>query len=589
MPPSSHRLLIVDDNRSIHEDFRKILIAPPRNPELIQAEAALFGQTAEPTSNFELHSAFQGLEALTLAEAAKVTGTPYSLAFVDVRMPPGIDGIVTATRLWAIDPDLQIVICTAYADHSWGDMALQLGRPDQWVILRKPFDNIEVLQLAHALTAKWALLQQNKRQLADLELRVQARTVELTRAVENLRQETKERARSEEERRTLERKFEETQRLESLGVLAGGIAHDFNNILTGVLGSASLARLEIDPGSPLDDHLTRIERSACRAAELCEQMLAYAGKGQVVVRSIHLNELVHDTLELLHMSVPKDANLTVNLAPTLPLVTGDPARVRQVLMNLVINAAEALTTPPRRVSLSTRVVSLGLAELEALLFPGDAVPGDFVCVEVADTGSGMSQETLRRIFEPFYTTKFTGRGLGLCAVQGILRSRGGALHVVTDVGQGSTFRAFFPVPRITQPELSKPVPPRTRRASSGTILVVDDESAVREISAAALRRSGFHVLTAADGVEAVKLVKTSTEAIDGVLLDLTMPQLDGVSTLKALRALRPELPAVLMSGYDQQEALQRFDGLGLAGFLQKPFTLDSLRDKVSILATVAHG
>lgn len=589
MTPRNNRILLVDDNRSIHDDYRKILIGNRRHRAVIEAEAALFNQQPEKLPEYELTSVYQGEEALAAVEQAKAANTPFAMAFIDVRMPPGMDGIATAARIWQIDPDLQIVICTAYADHSWSDMTAQLGHPDQWVLLRKPFDNVEVLQLAHSLTEKWGLRQANKAQMADLESRVQARTADLVKALDELKRETAERTRVEEERRTMERKFEETQRLESLGVLAGGIAHDFNNILTGVLGSASLAKLEIQPGSSLDEHLNRIEKSACRAAELCEQMLAYAGKGQVALRQLDLNVLVRETMELLHASVPKDATLEVKLAPNLPFILADAGRMRQVIMNLVINAAEALGAHPRRVTLTTSGCALANGQLGALTFPGDAQAGQFVCIEVTDTGVGMSADTVRRIFEPFFTTKFTGRGLGLCAVQGIIRARGGALDVVSAIGQGSTFRVFLPASTLSA-QTTPPITARPARAPvrGATILVVDDEPAVREIAGDALRREGYIVFTVSNGAQAVALFQ-QPQPIDGVLLDLTMPELDGVSTLQALRALRPGIRAVLMSGYEQHEAVRRFDGLGLAGFLQKPFTIDALREKAAMLMLTRPG
>lgn len=589
MSDRNNRILLVDDHRAIHEDYHKILVGIRRNRAVIEAEAALFNQRPESIPDFDLTSAFQGEEAIAKVEQAKREGLRFAVAFIDVRMPPGIDGIATAARLWEIDPDLQVVICTAYSDHSWSDMTAQLTFADQWVLLRKPFDNVEVLQLASALTEKWFLRQQTKAQLADLEFRVAARTTELVKALDDLKRESEERLRIEEERRVFQRKFEETQRLESLGVLAGGIAHDFNNILTGILGSASLAKLEIPAGSSLDEHLARIEKSSCRAAELCEQMLAYAGKGQIALRHLDMNTLVNETMELLHASVPKDARLSVELTPNLPSILGDPGRMRQVIMNLVINAAESLGPQPRRVTLSSRISTLSKEQLAILTFPGDAAPGSYVCVEVSDTGVGMTPETLRRIFEPFFTTKFTGRGLGLCAVQGIIRSRGGALDVQSEVGKGSSFRAFFPALSATA-KVPTPIPAAPAIAKPGantTILVVDDESGVRDVAAVALRRQGYHVLSASNGAEAVALIQQTTQTIDGVLLDLTMPDLDGVSTLQALRSLRPGLRAVLMSGFDQYEATRRFDGLNLAAFLQKPFTIDVLREKIAMMAPPA--
>jgi CheY-like chemotaxis protein len=314
-------------------------------------------------------------------------------------------------------------------------------------------------------------------------------------------------------------------------------------------------------------------------------MLAYAGKGQVSLQRLDANAVVKQTIELLHASVPKDAKLTVELAPNLPPVLADQARLHQVVMNLVINAAEALTSHPRTVRLATRSYILDQETIGRMTFPGEAKPGEFICIEVSDTGTGMSADVIRRIFEPFYTTKFTGRGLGLSAVQGIIRARGGALHVDSQLGQGSTFRAFFPV-CAENVGAAGPLNPVGRHNSIRklTLLLVDDENSVLEVAAHALRRQGHTVYTASNGAHAVTLIQGLSQSVDGVLLDLTMPELDGVSTLHALRALRPNLRVVLMSGYDQQEATRRFDGLGLSGFLQKPFDIQSLREKVNLMA-----
>lgn len=393
-----------------------------------------------------------------------------------------------------------------------------------------------------------------------------------------LQRESAERLQAQEATRALERKLEQAQRLESLGVLAGGIAHDFNNILTGILCSASLARLDVPTGSGLDQLLERMETSSHRAAELCEQMLAYAGKGRVGVRALDLNKLIHETLEMLKASVPSDAELEVQLDPDLPAVRGDATRLRQVLMNLILNAAEALGTGRRRITVTTRSVALTAEAIARLASPGDSAPGDFVIVEISDTGVGIAPDKIHRIFEPFYTSKFAGRGLGLSAVLGIIRGFGGALDLTSELGKGTTFTVFFPA---RQGEVPDGGPADTTaavrlQASGGTVLVVDDEAVVREVATAALVQIGFEVLEAADGASAVALLKRYNQPLSGVLLDLTMPGMDGASTLRALRELRPGLKAVLMSGFDQQDTLSRHQDLEVVGFLPKPFTVKTL-------------
>lgn len=571
------KILIVDDNQSVFEAFQKILVSSAPDPRLAAMEEALFGNVAvTPAATFRLTYAAQGMEAIEKLEAEKRSGSSFAVAFVDVRMPPGIDGIETAQRLWAVDSDLEIVICSAYSDYSWSDMARKLGRPDRWVILKKPFDNIEVLQLAHALTEKWMLRQQTRAQVEALEAGVAARTAELKAALVKLKHESAERERFEEERRMIERKLEETQRLEGLGMLAGGVAHDFNNILTGILASASLAGMDVPPGTEVSQHLKRIEENSLRAAGLCQQLLVYAGKGQVSASALDLNVLLNETLQLLHASVPKDAELTLDLAATLPAIAGDAARLRQVFMNLVLNAAEALNGGERKIRLSTATASLNDAALEKTAFRGEAKAGEFVTVEVADTGSGMTPDTLNRIFEPFFTTKFTGRGLGLCAVLGIVRGHGGAMHVDSEYGRGTTFRVYLPVATVPGAILVEKAAPAAPKGK-GRVLVVDDEDAVRLVAAAAIKRQGFEAMVACDGTEAVELMERDTNVLAGVLLDMTMPKMDGLTTLVALRKIQPKLPVVLMSGHDQGDVARKLEGHADVMLLQKPFTVDELQ------------
>ncbi|MEO5961587.1 MAG: response regulator [Opitutaceae bacterium] len=577
MNTNNNRILLVDDNRAIHDDYRKILSRPQADPDLSAAESMLFGpETATTTPVFALTCASQGEEAVEFARVAHEASQPFAVAFVDMRMPPGIDGLETAQRLWEVDPDLQVVICSAYSDHSWTDMSAQLGAPDRWVILKKPFDNIEVLQIAHSLVEKWMLRQQTRAQVKDLEQRVAERTADLEGALQRLRLEVVERERGEEERRLMERKLEESQRLEGLGVLAGGVAHDFNNILTGILASASLAALDAPGGSEMEAHLRRIEENSRRAAGLCEQLLTYAGKGQVRTSVLDLNVVLQETLELLHISVPKDAELAVELAARLPLIRGDASRLRQVFMNLVLNAAEALAEPPRRVRLLSGSCRLDAAALRGIAHPGEAAPGEFVFIEVSDTGIGMSAETIRRIFEPFYTTKFTGRGLGLCAVLGIMRHHGGALDVSSTKGSGTTFRIYLPAVADETLVAERPAAAFSARRGVGTVLVVDDEESVRFVAATALKRHGFNVVTASDGEQATAMAASSAKAFDGVLLDVTMPRMDGITALGAIREIQPEVPVVLMSGFAQGDIASRVAGMSGVTLLQKPFTVDDL-------------
>jgi two-component system cell cycle sensor histidine kinase/response regulator CckA len=385
-----------------------------------------------------------------------------------------------------------------------------------------------------------------------------------------------ERKRVEFEQVKIQKKLLETQKLESLGVLAGGIAHDFNNLLTGVLGNAGLARLDLPPGSPSRTPIDQIERAAQRAAELCKQMLAYSGKGRFVVQALDLNELVKESLGLLAISVSKKAELHFSPAPQLPAIQADAAQLRQVVMNLVTNASEALGEHNGRITLHTGTLAIDEAYLATAHLTGELAPGVAVFLEVSDTGSGMSADTIARIFDPFFTTKFTGRGLGLPAVLGIVRGHQGAIKVDSEPGAGTVFRVFFPAAKGAPLPLASPTAPPPAWRGSGRVLVIDDEETVRQVTTSILRALGFEADSAVDGAEGIARFQTAAEHYRAVLLDLTMPRIDGEETFRHLQLLHPEVKVILMSGYNRVEAINRFVGKGLAGFIQKPFQVETL-------------
>ena len=385
----------------------------------------------------------------------------------------------------------------------------------------------------------------------------------------------------ERHRRELDGKMQDTQKLESLGVLAGGIAHDFNNLLTSILGNASLAKMELSSTSPLWPFLEQIEQAARRAAELCQQMLAYSGKGRFVVEPIDLTELIQGTTHMLRISISKTCVLHLNLASSLPAVTADATQIRQILMNLVINASEAIGARSGVIAVSSGQVHIDETYLATLTYPGDLTPGNYVYLEVSDNGSGMDSATLKKIFDPFFTTKFTGRGLGLAAVLGIVRGHKGALKVYSERDRGTTFKLLLPCAQKPDvPAGKNPMLPDTAWRGYGTVLVVDDEETVRAVSAQMLRALGFSTEQASDGREAVEKYRLEPSRYALVLLDLTMPHMDGEETFRQLRHLNPAVKVVLMSGFNQHEAVSRFTGKGLAGFVQKPFEVGSMMHAV---------
>ena len=389
------------------------------------------------------------------------------------------------------------------------------------------------------------------------------------------------------EKMKIERKLLDAQKLESLGVLAGGIAHDFNNILASVLGNSNLARLELPAAALAHPYLEQIERAAVRAADLCKQLLAYSGRGRFIVEHLDVNAVIDDTLQLLQLSIGKGAVLKLHQHRPMPAISGDATQVQQLVMNLVLNASEAIGTRSGVISVTTGIVRADREYLSRTHFSPDLPEGDYVYLEVSDNGCGMTKETVARIFDPFFTTKFSGRGLGLSAVLGIVRGHNGGIKVYSEPGRGTTIKALFPVVegRVEKVGASMATDGTAPWTGSGHVLVVDDEESVRAMLVRALRIFGFTAEQADGGRAAVEKVKSSETSYLCVLLDLTMPHMDGEETYRTLRQLRPGLPVLLMSGFNEKDAVGRFAGKGLAGFLQKPFEIENLRRKMMEIAS----
>lgn len=380
-----------------------------------------------------------------------------------------------------------------------------------------------------------------------------------------------------EQRRT-EAALQQTQKLESLGLLAGGIAHDFNNLLTPVLGYAELLKHRVS-GDPEAVHMIEsIVTAANAAAKLTGQMLAYAGKGRFVVTLLDLSVVVREMAGLLSVSVSKKAELRYDLRDDLPAIEGDPSQVQQVVLNLLTNASESLGENPGVIQVSTRAVTATAADLASRFVPEPPLAGDYVVLQVSDTGCGMTEETLSHIFDPFFTTKFMGRGLGLAALLGIVRGHRGTLKVRTTPGRGTTFEVFFP--RSSQKAVTNRPEAIQAEPLRGTVLVADDEEAVRTLVERTLVGAGLQVLPVRDGREAVDAFAQRREEVGCVLLDLTMPRLSGNEALAQLRAIDPTMPVVIMSGYSPEELAGRFDGQTLVGIIQKPFRPAQLVDLV---------
>jgi PAS domain S-box-containing protein len=381
--------------------------------------------------------------------------------------------------------------------------------------------------------------------------------------------------RAEAERHALERRMHESERLESLGRLSGGIAHDFNNLLSVILGNVSLAAGELPEGAPARARLARIRTAAQHAARLTDQMLTYAGKAPTDRRVIDLSEVVSQMLELVRAALPERCELDMDLAPALS-IEADETQIQQIVLNLVTNAGEALDDAGGRVRLRTAAIRAGAEDLEGARGTEDAKPGEYAVLEVRDWGRGMDAEAREHLFDPFFSTKFTGRGMGLASVLGIVRAHRGVATLESRPGHGTRVRVL--IPRIEAEATRRAVEAQRAPCAAGRhrILVVDDDVGVLEVASEFLRRGGFDVVSARDGRAGIERLRAEKDRIDAVVLDLSMPGVSGEQAFLEMRSIRPDLPVVLATGYSEELASERFRAPGAAGFLRKPFSPEEL-------------
>lgn len=384
--------------------------------------------------------------------------------------------------------------------------------------------------------------------------------------------------RTEEDQRRLLGQMQHAEKLEGLESLAGGVAHDFNNMLVGVLGNADLALMDLAPLSPARASVEQIKTAAIEASELTRQLLAYAGKGHFVIELVNLNNLVEGISQLLRASVSKKVILDYDFAEDLPPVEVDTSQIRQLLVSLATNASDAIKGESGRITISTSEITASDEELASTYLDDDLPGGDYVCLEVADTGPGMDEATVERIFDPFFTTKEMGRGIGLASVLGIVRGHKGAITVHSEIEKGSAFRVLLPA---SGKEL------RTEEQITGrhghdsdeateTVLIVDDEETVRTVTSTMLSRHGYTVLTASDGMKGVDIFRENADQIDVVLLNMTMPELSGPEAYKMMKEIDSKVKVILCTGFGEQDSKKSFANHGLAGFIQKPFEMDAL-------------
>lgn len=419
-----------------------------------------------------------------------------------------------------------------------------------------------------------------------IEKDVDGKTVKLY----GVNQDITERKQTEDARIEMERRLLHAQRLESLGVLAGGIAHDFNNLLMAILGNLDLAIFSLPASSQARDHVEKSIRAARRAADLTRQMLAYSGKGRFMLERIDISQFMRDNAHLFEASIPKKITVLLRLQGDLPEIEADPGQLQQIVMNLITNAAEAIGEREGTIAIETGVAEYDAAYLRRSRTEEKPMPGQFVHIEVKDSGCGMDEETLQRLFDPFYTTKFMGRGLGMSAILGIVRGHGGSIVVDSSVESGTTIRVLLPVAecRVVVPAVVDDAGGVQQPISAGTqaVLVVDDEDMVRDVCKKMVERLGITALEACNGEDAVRIYAEKSGEISCVLMDFSMPRMDGIAAFAEIRKLDPAAKVLLSSGYDEDDATRRFSEKGLAGFIQKPYEMERLK---KVLLRVLSG
>ncbi len=567
----NRRILIVDDNLAIHADFKKILCpSSGALSNLEKSEAEIFGETkpSQVMQGFEVDSAYQGQEAYEFVRESKLAGKPYAVVFMDVRMPPGWDGIETTAKIWAVDPDLQIVICTAFSDYSWDQMVEKFGVSDRLVVLKKPFDYVEVVQLAHALAEKWHLLQAARTKLDQLEVMVAQRTQDLQSAHEQLKTEMAEHARTEATLR-------QSQKMEALGQLAGGIAHDFNNILTVIRGYTQFLGMEI-PETPASlEALEEIARAADRAAQLTSQMLMFSRKKRMQLENLELNSFICGMADMLRRLIGETVQLQLRCDNGALDVRADVVMMEVAILNLAVNARDAM---PRGGQLSIRTSEVSGEALQNSPFK-QRVSGAYACISLSDTGCGIAPEALPHIFEPFFTTKEIGKGsgLGLATVHGIIQQHEGWIEVKSQPACGATFKIFLPLK--TSPVKSAGEPAQLASACGGheTILLVEDEPVVRRLARGILQRQGYRVYEAGSAAQALPVWQNHAGEIDLLLTDMVMPGgITGRELAQQLLAQKRDLKVIYSSGYSPDFVAPDFELIDGHNFLPKPYTQDKL-------------
>ncbi len=663
----NRRILIIDDNEHIHRDIRRLLAHRDMSADVLELARDILDDEVEWNEpySYEVDSAYQGEEGVHMAREARLAGRPYAMAFVDMRLPPGMDGLETLERLWVVDSELQCVVITAYSDYTWEDMLERLGPRHDLLILKKPFDAVEIRHFASALTEKWNLFRCNDIITRDLRrtatqwnntfnaideaVFIVDDTLSITHAnktAERLLHEgmvigkgccslvhgdemapehclarqvlrgerpdrmelqrfgdrwyglsaypdcnqvgkvvgviqvmcdITEKKRAEAERLELERLLQRAEKMEAIGTLAGGIAHDFNNLLTPIMGFGELVQRSLTEGSQSRLDQEKLLQAANRAKELVEQILYVSRQIDQESTTMCLGPLVEEALKLLRSSIPTTIEIRSSIDGEYGAVSALPSHIHQVVMNLCTNAYQAM-----RESGGVLDVSLSPITLDQGHDDVDLPSGRYMQLAVHDTGCGMDQETARKVFNPYFTTKPRGRGtgMGLAVVQGIVTRHKGAISVESEIGVGTTFRVYFPVSEDAPVKVEPVVHVSTR--GHERVLLVDDEPAVLEMEERLLSSLGYHVTAAVDGLEALRLFRSDPSVFDVVISDMTMPRITGADLAVELLKVRADLPIVLVTGYSARIDEASARALGVRQFIMKPFSLRKLAQTVRL-------
>ncbi len=678
----SQRILIIDDDHNIWKAYQMILNpgrAMPKGSSVKQLADLLKPANApkSPDDNFQLAYADQGQTGFEMVQASLDQNQPFALAFIDIRMPPGWNGVKTSAKIRQIDPNIEIVIITAFSDHSLEEIVRTVGAPDKLLFFRKPFDPDALKQLAVSLISKRRLARREEEQrqaLATSKNRFQA-LVETTsdlvwevdiegrftycspvctdlygykpeellgkllfeiprpadpndtrtrdifeecvryaskcRATERvilkkddetivvessgtpvfnnnhevvgfrgIDRDITLRKKNEEERLRLEEQYRQAQKLEALGTLAGGISHDLNNILTPIIGYCQICLMNLNPGDPMEQNLKTIEKCTLKAADLIRQILAFSRKETINTRPLSINSLINDFTKMLRRLIREDIELVMELADTLWTIEADHGQMDQILVNLVVNARDAMANGGLLIIRTENQTILPDEELFDV--NQQLISGDFIVLTTTDTGHGISPQTMELIFDPFFTTKEVGKGtgLGLATVHGIVLKHNGHIRVESEPNKGTSFHIFLPRSDKETENINPSLVKTYIKQGNETILIVEDAEEVLALLAKIMTENGYKVLKAGDGIEALEIFKEKGDTIDLLVTDLIMPGMGGRELVKNIRDTAPQMPVLYISGHSFELDLEHIASKACADFIQKPFSLPAFTTKI---------